>query len=87
MFEKVEGTAQNLVGKAQDAVGGFTGDASTQLEGKARQVAGKAQQAYGETLEQLRDVAGNNPLLTLAVVALGSFVIGAIWAKPWGRRG
>lgn len=81
MFEKTEGTMQNLAGKVQEAVGSATGDAGTQFEGKARQVAGKAQQSYGEALDQVRDMASNNPLGTLAVVAALSFVVGAMWSK------
>lgn len=81
MFEKTEGTAQNLAGKVQDAVGGMTGDAGTQFEGKARQVAGKAQQSYGEALDQVRDTTSNNPITTLAIVAAVSFVVGALWSK------
>lgn len=81
MFEKTEGTMQNLAGKVQEGVGSATGDVGTQLEGKARQVSGKVQQSYGEALEQVRDVAAGNPIATLATVAAVSFVIGAIWSK------
>lgn len=81
MFEKTEGTAQKLVGKAQEAVGDVAGDTGMQLEGKARQVAGKVQQSYGEALDQVRDVTASNPLATLATVAAVSFLVGALWSK------
>ncbi len=81
MFEKAEGTMQNIAGRIQDAVGGATGDTSTQLEGKTRQLAGKAQQSYGDVLNQVRESALTNPIGTLAVAAGAGFIIGAIWAR------
>lgn len=81
MFEKAEGTLQNIAGRVQDAVGGATGDTSTQVEGKARQLAGKAQQSYGDVLNQVRESAVTNPVGTLAVVAGAGFLLGALWAK------
>ena len=81
MFEKAEGTVQNIAGKVQDAVGGATGDTSTQLEGKARQAAGKAQEVYGEALNQVRETAVTNPLATIGVVAGIGFILGALWAR------
>lgn len=81
MFEKAEGTMQNIAGRVQDAFGAATGDAGTQLEGKARQVAGRAQQGYGEVLDQVRESAVTNPLGTLAVVAGVSFFLGALWSR------
>lgn len=81
MFEKAEGTVQNIAGRIQDAVGAATGDSSTQLEGKTRQLAGKAQQSYGDVLNQVRESAVTNPVATLAVVAGAGFILGALWAK------
>lgn len=81
MFEKAEGTMQNIAGRVQDAFGAATGDPGTQLEGKARQAAGRAQQGYGEVLNQVRESAVTNPLGTLAVVAGVGFILGALWAK------
>ena len=48
---KVEGTVRDAAGKVQDAVGGLTGDAKTQVEGKARQVYGQAQANYGDAMD------------------------------------
>ena len=81
MFEETKGTVQNLAGHIQDAVGGATGDTSTQAEGKARQFAGKAQEQYGEVLNQVRESAVSNPAATVAVVAGLGFVLGALWAR------
>ena len=81
MFEKAEGTMQNIAGRVQDAFGAATGDTGTQMEGKARQVAGKAQQSYGDVLDQVRESAVTNPVGTLAVVAGVGFILGALWAK------
>jgi uncharacterized protein YjbJ (UPF0337 family) len=81
MFEKTEGTMQNIAGRMQDAFGAATGDAGTQLEGKARQAAGRAQQSYGDVLNQVRESAVANPAGTIAVVAGVGFLLGALWAK------
>ncbi len=48
---RLEGTAKNLGGKLQDAVGGLTGDTATQLRGKANQAAGTAQNAFGSAMD------------------------------------
>lgn len=81
MFEKTEGTVQNIAGKFQEAVGSATGDEGTRLEGKTRQLGGKVQEGYGEALNQLRDAPSNNPLATLAAVAGLSFIVGALWSR------
>lgn len=81
MFEKAEGTMQNLAGRVQDAFGAATGDTGAQLEGKARQVAGRAQQRYGDVLDQVRESAVTNPIGTIACVAAAGFVLGALWAR------
>ncbi len=48
---RFEGAARNIGGKMQDAVGGLTGDTSTQARGKANQVAGSAQNALGSAAD------------------------------------
>jgi uncharacterized protein YjbJ (UPF0337 family) len=63
-----EGTARDIGGKIQDAVGGLTGDTATQAEGKWNQAAGKAQKTFGEAAEEVRDTVKNQPLTALAVV-------------------
>ena len=44
----VEGKADNLKGRAKDAWGGLTGDASLQGEGKLDQAKGKMKDAFGK---------------------------------------
>ena len=55
--DRIKGTAQDVGGKVQKAVGDFTGDAGTQAQGMVRQVAGKAQDLYGQVKDSLPDVA------------------------------
>ena len=47
-----------LGGKAKDVLGGLTGDAKTQAEGKADQVSGQVQNAYGSAKDGAREAAG-----------------------------
>ena len=44
---RVEGTARNIGGKVEGAVGNLTGDTKLQADGMVDKVSGKAQQAYG----------------------------------------
>ena len=53
----VEGKAKDAKGKVKDAVGGLTGDTSTQLEGKLDQAKGKAQDAFGTAQRNLDENA------------------------------
>jgi uncharacterized protein YjbJ (UPF0337 family) len=71
-----EGAAREFGGKFQDAVGGLTGDASTQAEGKWNQAAGKAQQTFGAATEELRENVANKPLTALALVGAIGLALG-----------
>jgi uncharacterized protein YjbJ (UPF0337 family) len=81
MIDQAKGVANDVVGKAQDAYGGATGDFATQLKGKARQAAGKAQQTYGEALSTVRDAAASSPVASLAVAAGIGFLLGVLWTR------
>ncbi len=56
---EIKGAARDVEGKIKDGFGGLTGDTSTQVDGKIDQAAGKVEARYGETLEKVRDAAGN----------------------------
>jgi uncharacterized protein YjbJ (UPF0337 family) len=56
--DQIDGTISNATGKVKDAVGGLTGDAKTQGEGKVDQVTGQAQQMYGDAKDAVSDAAG-----------------------------
>lgn len=81
MFEKAEGTMQKIAGQVQDAIGGATGNAATQLEGKARELGGKAQEYSCDALNQIRQSATANPLATVAIFAGLALLVGAVLAK------
>ncbi|MCZ2497654.1 CsbD family protein [Xylophilus sp. Kf1] len=69
MFNKAEGTFQQIAGHIQDAVGGVIGQRGTQLEGKARQLGGKAQAFGSDAFQQIRQSATANPVTTIALIA------------------
>jgi uncharacterized protein YjbJ (UPF0337 family) len=71
-----EGAAQDLGGKVQDAVGGLTGDAGLQAEGKWNQAAGQARKTFGAAAEEVRENVKEQPLTALAVVAGVAFLLG-----------
>ncbi|SAL39536.1 CsbD family protein [Caballeronia terrestris] len=79
--DQVEGAAQNVVGKVQDAVGAITGDASTQVEGKARQALGSLQQSYGQTIDNVRTAVVSQPINGVLIAAAVGFVLGALWNR------
>jgi uncharacterized protein YjbJ (UPF0337 family) len=54
MSDQIEGVARQGVGRIQDAVGGLTGDAKTQIKGKLNEAAGSVQSAYGQAKDQAR---------------------------------
>jgi uncharacterized protein YjbJ (UPF0337 family) len=78
---EIEGTARDLGGKVQDAVGGLTGDASTQAEGKWNQAAGKAQKTFGAAADEIRDNVVEKPLAALGIAAGVFFVLGYLMRR------
>jgi len=76
-----EGAARDLGGKVQDAVGGLTGDAATQAEGKWNQAAGKAQKTFGAAADEIRDNVADKPLTALALAAGVFFVLGYLMRR------
>jgi uncharacterized protein YjbJ (UPF0337 family) len=79
--DQVEGAAQTVVGKVQDAVGAITGDSSTQAEGKARQALGSLQQSYGQTIDNVRSAVVSQPINGVLIAAAVGFVLGALWNR------
>jgi len=78
---EVEGTIRDLGGKVQDAVGGLTGDAKTQAEGKINQAYGKAQKTFGAAAEEVRESVSSQPLTALAVVGGVFFALGYLMRR------
>jgi uncharacterized protein YjbJ (UPF0337 family) len=53
--DRITGSAQNLGGKAKDAVGGALGDTKLQTEGKADQAEGTVRNAVGGAKDTVRE--------------------------------
>ncbi|KMZ13357.1 hypothetical protein BHUM_01330 [Candidatus Burkholderia humilis] len=81
--DQLEGAAQQVVGKVQDAVGAITGDADVQAEGKMRQAFGNLQQSYEQTVDHVRVAVANQPIqgVGVLVAAAVGFVLGALWNR------
>ena len=79
---RIEGTAKDVGGKLQNAVGGLTGDTSTQARGTANQAAGQMQDTYGKVVDQLQDLTHDQPLTVL----LSTLGIGLLFGYLLGRR-
>ncbi|MBE7211244.1 MAG: CsbD family protein [Gluconacetobacter diazotrophicus] len=80
---KVEGTVTEGIGRVKDAVGGLTGDTSTQAEGKFDQASGRVQAEYGDLLDDARDqldeageLIRDNPLVAVGIGLGLGFVLG-----------
>ncbi len=52
--DQAKGIGKQVKGAVKDAVGGATGDTSTQIEGKIDKAAGKVQQGYGDAKEKVK---------------------------------
>ena len=55
--DRIEGTARNLGGKAEEAFGKVTRDARKQTDGRVNQAAGAAQDLYGQAADAARETA------------------------------
>lgn len=58
MDDQVVGIAQQGLGRAQDAVGGLTGDLKAQAKGKINEAAGAAREAIGAIKADVTDQIG-----------------------------
>ncbi|MBN9562946.1 MAG: CsbD family protein [Alphaproteobacteria bacterium] len=83
--DQLAGGAREFGGKVKDAVGGLTGDAKTQAQGKLDQMTGKIQRNYGAAvdaasggIESLSDQVRQQPMVALLVAAAIGWVIGRI---------
>lgn len=81
--EQVKGALEQAAGKAQDILGGLTGNERLQVEGKARQSAGELQQHYGDLLAEVSAFTQRRPRTTLGVFAGLALLAG--WLLVRGR--
>jgi uncharacterized protein YjbJ (UPF0337 family) len=78
---RVEGGFREAAGRVQDAVGGLTGDAGTQVRGKVNQVAGRAQRAAGQVADEARGFTMDNPAVAFLTTLGVGMVLGLIIAR------
>ncbi|PHK93974.1 hypothetical protein CR162_15785 [Pseudoroseomonas rhizosphaerae] len=86
--DRIEGTAENLTGKAQEGFGKLTGDEGHRAEGLARQAAGRVQEVYGEARdyahhagERVVRQVEQQPVTALLVAGAIGFVLGLMTAR------
>jgi len=53
--DRIAGSAKDVAGKIEGAVGGITGDANTEAAGRAKEAAGAVQNLYGQAKDAARD--------------------------------
>jgi uncharacterized protein YjbJ (UPF0337 family) len=53
--DRIVGSAKDMAGKVEGAVGDMTGDAKTQTSGRAREAAGTVQNLYGQAKDAVSD--------------------------------
>jgi uncharacterized protein YjbJ (UPF0337 family) len=75
---RIEGAAQNMAGRVQDAAGGLIGDTGMQAAGKVRAASGQMQNAAGGALDSVREFASEQPLTAILVAAGIGFLLGAL---------
>ncbi|CAN5257253.1 CsbD family protein [soil metagenome] len=55
--DRIAGTAKDVAGKVEGAVGNMTGDTRTEASGRAREATGTVQNLYGQAKDAARDVS------------------------------
>jgi len=78
---RIEGTACNIGGKIEDAVGAVTGDKATQARGQMNRAAGGAQDAYGPAVDEVRSFASDQPVVALLSAMAVGVVIGFLLGR------
>ena len=68
--DRMTGSAKDVVGKVEGAVGSLTGDTQTKMSGQAREAAGTVQNLYGQAKDAARDAG--DAAMTYAKDALDS---------------
>ncbi len=77
--DRISGTAQEMKGKAKEAIGNMAGDAKSQAEGYVDQISGAAQRTFGQARDTLRDAAGS---LQEQAGTLGDYIDETIQERP-----
>ena len=79
---RIDGSAKNLGGTVQEAVGNVIGDPEIEARGKANQIAGTAQNAMGSASDivtgwgtVIGDAAKEKPLTALAIAISAGYVL------------
>ena len=57
--DRIAGSAKDIAGKVEGAVGDMAGDAQAQAAGQAREAAGTVQNLYGQAKDAARDAAAS----------------------------
>ncbi len=76
MSDRFEGTAREMGGRVQEAVGNVTGDSKTQADGLYNQAAGQAQQ----TVAQVSDVIKAQPIAAVVIAVGIGYILGRLTA-------
>lgn len=81
--DRIEGSVDKTVGKAQEAAGRVLDNDEMRAEGMARQASGAVQDLYGQACDQIKGVACDvakkveqNPLAALAVAGVVGYLLG-----------
>lgn len=79
--DQIKGAVRNVAGHVQDAVGGLTGDRSTQAKGMGNEAGGAVQYGFGKAVDAVQDKYGEfeSFLRNQPVAAIGfGFMLGFI---------
>ena len=85
--DRIAGSAKDIAGKVEGAVGSMAGNARTQASGNAREVEGWVQNLYGQAEDAYENSAvakkvEDNPLVALLVAGGIGFALAMLMTRP-----
>ncbi len=74
---RITGGLEEVVGAAEEHAAKLTGDHTAEARGTVRRARGKIERQFGATLDSVRDLVRDRPLLAIGAASAAAIVFGA----------